>query len=149
MTLVALRGFQPAPVPTLSTVQPEPPELREADLARIQHALTAAHAPSTLRTYASSWSQFERWCGERGYIPLPAHPATLCAYLTEQAEAGKSLDSLNGACSESVAAIGTMDCPAPPLSRRSAEYAADYAASTQATFDAPPTHSTSTTSNAS
>lgn len=99
MTLVALRGFQPAPVPTLSTVQPEPPELREADLARIQHALTAAHAPSTLRTYASSWSQFERWCGERGYIPLPAHPATLCAYLTEQAEAGKSLDSLNGACS--------------------------------------------------
>lgn len=79
--------------------QPEAPQLRDEDLTRIREAFTAAHAPGTLRTYAASWRLFEAWCREQGHASLPAHPATLAAYLTERAEAGSSINSLNVACS--------------------------------------------------
>jgi len=43
-------------------------------VARIDTALEAHHAPSTLDSYGSAWRGFERWCHERGFMPLPAAP---------------------------------------------------------------------------
>lgn len=105
MTLVPLRPHQhfqptqPAGHPEHAGLEPEVPQLREVDLARIQEAYLAATAPGTRRTYAAYWNVFDRWCCEHGHVSLPAHPATVCAYLTEQADAGKSHHTLNVTCS--------------------------------------------------
>lgn len=99
MTLVATRAFRPSPPRADAPPKADPPELREVDLSRIHDALTAAHAPGTLRTYALCWGQFERWCDQHGHTALPAHPATVAAFLSEQAAAGKSLNSLDVTCS--------------------------------------------------
>lgn len=58
------------------------------DVARIDAALAAHHAPSTIKSYASAWRGFERWCHERGFTPAPAEPDVICAYITAQAERG-------------------------------------------------------------
>lgn len=68
-------------------------------MTRISEAVRASRASSTLATYAAQWSVFERWCLQRGHTSFPSHPATICAYLTERAAEGYSLNSLNGTCS--------------------------------------------------
>ena len=60
-------------------------------VARIDTALEAHHAPSTLDSYGSAWRGFERWCLERGFTPLPAAPEVVCAYITRQAERGLTM----------------------------------------------------------
>jgi integrase len=40
-----------------------------------------------------------RWCSGRGIVPFPAQPAAVCAYLTECAERGFSLATIDSACS--------------------------------------------------
>jgi len=62
--------------------------LTPADVAPIDTALEAHHAPATLTTYASAWRGFERYCANRGSVPLPAAPEVICAYITSQAERG-------------------------------------------------------------
>jgi integrase len=40
-----------------------------------------------------------RWCVDRGIDPLPADAAAVCAYLTERADRGVSVSTINLACS--------------------------------------------------
>jgi integrase len=68
-----------------------PAGLSTEDIARIDTALEAHHAPSTLYSYGSAWRGFERWCHERGFTPLPAVPEVVCAYITRQAERGLTM----------------------------------------------------------
>jgi integrase len=40
-----------------------------------------ASAPATLRAYRSDWAHYAAWCTEMGFVPVPAAPATVGAYL--------------------------------------------------------------------
>ena len=55
---------------------------------RIAAALAATHSEATRAVYAGAWRHWARWCTGRGFAPLPADPAAVCAYLTERADAG-------------------------------------------------------------
>jgi integrase len=68
------------------------------DAARIGQALAAARADGTRRLYDVVWGQWQRWCAERGVAAVPADPLTVCAYLTERAEAGRATGTLDMAC---------------------------------------------------
>jgi len=73
--------------------------LTDADATRIGAAMIAAHADSTRAVYGYAWRAWERWCGTRGIAPLPAGPLAICAYLTERADQGASVATLDLACS--------------------------------------------------
>ena len=51
-------------------------------------AVTRSWAASTLRAYRSDLVDFSVWCRTVGLAPLPAHPATVAAYIAELAEPG-------------------------------------------------------------
>lgn len=61
--------------------------------------MTAAISDSTRRVYSHAWRVWERWCAGRQIPALPASPAAVCAYLTERAQAGVSVASIDSACS--------------------------------------------------
>jgi len=73
--------------------------LTEDDATRIATAMAATHAESTRAVYAFAWGRWVRWCTGRGIVPFPAEPAAVCAYLTECAEQGLSLATIESACS--------------------------------------------------
>jgi integrase len=83
----------PAPLPAAL-----PNGLTSDDADRIAEAIAAARTESTRKIYAYTWGQWARWCAGRGLASLPGDPAALCAYLTERAEAGIAVVSLDGAC---------------------------------------------------
>jgi integrase len=58
----------------------------EAALAAAQALAKQAAAPATLRAYKADWTHFARWCAEHGFIPVPAAPATVGAYLASLAD---------------------------------------------------------------
>lgn len=86
----------------LDLVRPEPsalpPGLTELDAARITRAIAAAKSETTRRVYAQVWGHWERWCARRETRPLPADPLALAAYLTERAEDGKAISTLDMSC---------------------------------------------------
>jgi integrase len=69
----------PASLPALSTAG-------EAALAAAQALAKQATAPATLRAYKADWTHFARWCATHGFVPVPAAPATVGAYLASLAE---------------------------------------------------------------
>lgn len=73
--------------------------LTQDDATRIAAALAATHAASTRKVYAFAWQRWVRWCSGRGIVAFPAEPAAVCAYLTECAEQGRSLATIDSACS--------------------------------------------------
>ena len=62
------------------------PDLSDATAAKIIQSMAASRSESTLKAYASAWRRFEQWCETNGHAALPAHPATVAAYLVEAAE---------------------------------------------------------------
>ncbi|CAG7618512.1 hypothetical protein E143388_06076 [Rhodococcus opacus] len=62
------------------------PDLPEAVAARIGRSVAESRSEGTRRTYASAWRRFERWCTAHGHAPLPAHAATVAAYLVDAAD---------------------------------------------------------------
>jgi len=87
-----------APAPVAASGEILPPETAPAALparptAAGQAALAAAGAlarrataPATLRAYKADWTHFAQWCAAHGFIPVPARPATVGAYLASLAE---------------------------------------------------------------
>lgn len=67
------------------------PQLSEQAVAQIAGALEASQSAGTRRVYASDWRRFRSWCHTHGHSALPAHPATVAAYLVDAA------DTLTGA----------------------------------------------------
>src|SRR3978361_695019 len=57
-----------------------------AALAAAQVLAKKAAAPATLRAYKADWTHFAQWCVAHGFIPVPAAPATVGAYLASLAE---------------------------------------------------------------
>jgi integrase len=57
----------------------------QAALAAAQALARKAAAPATLRAYKADWTHFAAWCAEHGFVPVPAEPATVGAYLASLA----------------------------------------------------------------
>lgn len=90
------------------------PGLTDIDAARIAAAISAARTEGTRTVYAHAWRQWERWCTRRGLPPLPGDPLALCSYLTERAEAGLSISTLNVACT-AIRHVHRMCAAADPI----------------------------------
>ena len=58
----------------------------QAALAAARALAKQATAAATLRAYKADWTHFSRWCAEKGFIPVPAAPATVGAYLASLAD---------------------------------------------------------------
>ncbi|MGV8875259.1 MAG: site-specific integrase [Rhodococcus sp. (in: high G+C Gram-positive bacteria)] len=62
------------------------PDLPPEVAARIERSMAASRSAGTRRAYTSAWRRFETWCAAAGHIALPAHPATVAAYLVAAAD---------------------------------------------------------------
>ncbi|KHJ71235.1 tyrosine-type recombinase/integrase [Rhodococcus sp. Chr-9] len=62
------------------------PDLAPQILERIGASVASSRSAGTRRTYASAWRKFTTWCRSEGHQPLPAHPATVAAYLVAAAD---------------------------------------------------------------
>ncbi len=97
-SLTALTQISTPDLPSIARTDPWV-GLTEDDATRIAAALAATHAESTRKVYAFAWRRWVRWCSGRGIVAFPAEPAAVCAYLTECAEQGLSLATIDSACS--------------------------------------------------
>jgi integrase len=52
-----------------------------AALAAAEIYARKASAPATLRAYKADWTHYAAWCAETGFVPVPASPKTVGAYL--------------------------------------------------------------------
>jgi len=57
-----------------------------AALAAAQDLTRDATAPATLRAYRADWTHFADWCATKGFVPVPAAPEVVGAYLASLAE---------------------------------------------------------------
>ena len=62
------------------------PELDIDVRERIRHAHGNSQSAGTKRAYDSAWRRFENWCATSTHVALPAHPATVAAYLVQSAD---------------------------------------------------------------
>lgn len=69
--------------------------LTDQDLEPITRATHAARAPGTHKIYEYAWEQWATWCAERGFEPLPADPAAMCAFMTQRVADGLAVISLS------------------------------------------------------
>ena len=72
--------------PTGAAVLPAPTAAGAAALAAAQALARQAAAPATLRAYKADWQHFAQWCATSGFVPVPAEPAIVGAYLASLAE---------------------------------------------------------------
>ncbi len=57
----------------------------QAALDAAQALARKAAAPATLRAYKADWTHYAAWCAGHGFVPVPAAPATVGAYLASLA----------------------------------------------------------------
>ncbi len=57
----------------------------QAALDIAQALARKAAAPATLRAYKADWTHYAAWCAGHGFVPVPAAPATVGAYLASLA----------------------------------------------------------------
>jgi integrase len=57
-----------------------------AALVAAQALAKKATAPATLRAYKADWMHFAEWCAAHGFVPVPAAPAIVGAYLASLAD---------------------------------------------------------------
>src|SRR6201996_1972368 len=57
----------------------------QAALDAAQALAKKATAAATLRAYKADWTHFSQWCATHGFMPVPAAPATVGAYLASLA----------------------------------------------------------------
>lgn len=62
------------------------PDLPDDVAARIGRSMESARSDGTRRAYESAWRRFEQWSAAYDHSPLPAHPATVAAYLVAAAD---------------------------------------------------------------
>jgi site-specific recombinase XerD len=72
----------------------QPSALTRVEIESVASYLQNEKAASTRACYASDWKDFDRWCGQRVLIPLPALPATVVAYLSHLADQGRKASTI-------------------------------------------------------
>jgi len=70
---------------------------RGRGLARVHDYIADSVADNTKRGYAADFRQFTRWCEAAGLQHLPAEPATVAAYFSAMADAGKRPSTIDRA----------------------------------------------------
>jgi integrase len=65
---------------------PVPTPAGAAALTAAQALAQKATAAATLRAYKADWAHFAKWCAVHGFVPVPAEPATVGAYLASLAD---------------------------------------------------------------
>lgn len=77
--------------PAAGTLSPHPSATLSAGLAqKARQYIGNSKSASTLRVYAAHWRTFAAFCDRHGVQALPATAATVCAFLTTQAEGHKA-----------------------------------------------------------
>jgi integrase len=74
---------------TIVVVPPSATALTAEGVAALEAALHLARnasAPATLRAYRADWTHFSQWCSAKGFVPVPAAPEIVGAYLASLAE---------------------------------------------------------------
>ena len=74
------------PDATALTAPAWPTAVGQAALAEAQRLARQAAAPATLRAYRADWRHFSQWCTAGGFVPVPAEPAVVGAYLASLAD---------------------------------------------------------------
>ena len=70
------------------------PRISKVHRARVEAAAGAARSERTITAYRAQWRQFEAWAGAHKLEQMPAHSATVAAYLADRAERGASVSTL-------------------------------------------------------
>ncbi|OXM18318.1 integrase [Rhodococcus erythropolis] len=81
-----ITGSHRTPAPTAVGTAAVFPDLPDDVAARIVRSMESARSDGTRRAYESAWRRFEHWCTAHGHSSLPAHPATVAAYLVAAAD---------------------------------------------------------------
>jgi len=64
---------------------------------RVRDFASQAQAEHTQRAYSADWRTFCAWCEKHDLTPLPAQPETVCLFLAAQADAGRTVSTLQRA----------------------------------------------------
>ena len=75
---------RPLPAPRPAGV----PAALEHELKSAERYAQSALAPATRRAYESDWLVFATWCAQRSATAIPAAPATVAAFLADEADRG-------------------------------------------------------------
>lgn len=70
------------------------PDQRKKLSQRIQHYIEQAQAVNTRRGYQSDWRHYSTWCKAQGVERLPSSPETVAYYLSDLAEHGYKVSTL-------------------------------------------------------
>jgi integrase len=86
-----LRPGEIVPRPQQTAIAPASPGAAltpegQAALAAADAMARNATAPATLRAYKADWMHFSQWCSAKGFVPVPAAPEVVGAYLASLAE---------------------------------------------------------------
>ncbi|MDP3766568.1 MAG: hypothetical protein Q8S13_01005, partial [Dehalococcoidia bacterium] len=93
-TLMAHTPRHPRKGKALLRIVPAPP-LSLADLSDAAREYAGqARAKETIRATENDWKLFSEWCAARRLRAMPAEPATVAAFVTDQAKRGKALASI-------------------------------------------------------
>jgi integrase len=71
--------FSPPPAAAMLTAE------GAAALEAAQELARSASAPATRRAYKADWTHFSAWCAEKSFVPVPAAPEVVGAYLASLA----------------------------------------------------------------
>ena len=79
---MTLDATAPAALPAADQpLVPAPTANGQAALDAARALGRKAAAPATLRAYKADWTHYAAWCAAHGFVPVPAAPATVGAYL--------------------------------------------------------------------
>jgi integrase len=67
------------------SASPQPTPEGAAALEAAQELARKSAAPATLRAYKADWTHFSAWCAAKGFVPVPAAPEVVGAYLASLA----------------------------------------------------------------
>ena len=76
-------------------------------------ALESSQSENTCKNYASQLRQFQSWCQQENYSPLPAQPEVLAAYAAELGDDGKSMSTIRLAVAAIVDAHRSVGLESP------------------------------------
>ena len=89
-----LTGSRRLSVPAVVGTAAVFPDLPDDVAARIGRSMESARSDGTRRAYESAWRRFEHRCTAHDHSSLPAHPATVAAYLVAAADTLTSRNNL-------------------------------------------------------
>jgi hypothetical protein len=79
------RALTNRPIPSVP-IPAGPTPAGQAALETARALARQANAPATLRAYKADWTHYAAWCGAKDFVPVPADPKTVGAYLASLAE---------------------------------------------------------------